>query len=409
MSHADAPTSAVGRHAGANDANVFTQLFRRLQTGTSDAVGRIVMIDAIVGALLIVRNAGIPTPLPVADTAALVLVAISVFRRPKYNSTPTLLFGLSAVALVTFLVLVTFFNDGDFIRRSVRIMGLAGLAIFIADGRIDVRSLAFGAGLGLVANIPLFYAGLAPADYGSFLTGYLDDKNLAGLYYAVFPLILAGLATTNAARWWIFGVGAIAVLLTGSRTSLAALAIGIVWFVAARRMPLAVRALFGVGLYFVFDFAENNLAHMGAFADRDGTDALRQRIDAASLEKLSHAPWYGEGLGTAFVEQHHYTWFFHNSYWGLQMEGGWPFLIAILGMYLLVAFLPRPASGVRSHARVALEAAAIALLLCAFRLGEVFITIPSFLILGAALFLLAEDQALVDARGDAPPAGPKHA
>lgn len=392
--------TSVGARANPESAapGVFSAIHRRLQTGVFDPMGRIVMLDAIVGALLIVR-AGIPglnLPLPIADGSMLVLVLIAMFRRPRFNSTPTLLFGLTSLALVSYLVLLTFLEEGDFVRRSVRIVALVGFALFLADDRINVRSVAFGVGFALLINIPISYTGLIPSSYGEFLTGFTGDKNVAGLYYAVFTLVLAGLATHAWLRWPILVVGGAALLLTGSRTSSAAFAIGLVWFVAGR-WPLLARTAAAIGLYFAFDFADNYLSRLGVFGDRSGSDLLRERIDEATLAKVEATPWYGNGLGTATVQIDNNTWFSHNSYWSLIIEGGWPFLIAMLAIYAIFVLLPRPASGVRTGPRIAIEAAAIAMLLCSFRLGEVFVTIPSFFMLGAALFLLAEDRERVAA------------
>lgn len=387
--HATAPGEA------AKNESLWTRLYRGLQTGVLDPVGGVVIIDVIVGALIVTR-VGLPglsnLPLPPADTAVLLLVAVSVFRRPRFDAPATLFFGLSCVGLLAYLVIVSWSEGEDFVRRGVRIAALMGLAIFIADGRINVRSLAFGVGLALAANAALFYAGIAPNTYGGALMGYLGDKNVAGFYYAVFALLIAGLATSRNMRIIILSLGVVLVFLTESRTSLAAFGAGVIWF-AAGRLPAPLRAAAAAGLYFAFDFADNNLAQVGMFSDRTGSDLLRGRIDAASLEKLESAPWHGEGLGTATVQVQDHTWFFHNSYWALLVEGGWPFLVVLLGFFAFVVLLPRAASGIRSTPRIAIEAAAIAMLLCSFRLGEVFITIPSFFMLGCALFLLAEDRA----------------
>ncbi|KFC49862.1 hypothetical protein GY12_24485 [Micrococcus luteus] len=44
------------------------------------------------------------------------------------------------------------------------------------------------------------------------------------------------------------------------------------------------------------------------------------------MEKVAETSFFGQGLSTAFVDLDHVSMFFHNSYLGLLVEGGWPFL-----------------------------------------------------------------------------------
>ena len=88
---------------------------------------------------------------------------------------------------------------------------------------------------------------------------------------------------------------------TGSRTSPAELACALVWFVLRPRLNVPGRLGLAAGFALGLPFLEERYAQVGQFADRVGTDALRARIDAASLAKLDHAPWHGQGLGEAWV------------------------------------------------------------------------------------------------------------
>lgn len=382
------PTATPHEADDATPQPLLRKWYSGLQTGVFDPVGRLVLLDAIFGALFIVRIIIPGTPLPAADTSALFLVAVCLFfRKPQRSTSASTWFLVVGALLLLWLGAVSFLQDGDLLRRLIRIASLMGVTYFIVDGRIDLRSLLFGLGLGLVANIGLFYAGLAPNYYVGALAGYLADKNVAGLYYALFTLILIGFAQSKSARWIILIVGVVAVYLTGSRTSMAGLAAGLVWIATTGRMPFVVRAMLGTLMYFALEFVEENFARFGPFQDRTGSDALRDRIDAATFEKVAQTPWYGQGLGTASVDLMNQNWFFHNSYAGLFVEGGVPFLVAMLGVLVFAIFVPRPRGGVRSMQRRALEAAAIAVLLCAARLGEVFITIPMFILLGMGLLL----------------------
>ena len=391
MSTSATPRSRPRRRA-ADAPTLFDRLFAAPGREFAASAGRISLIDFVVGALLVFRVAAPGLGLPLADTAMLVLTALSVFRRPKRATPHMAIFALTGLLLLTFLVIESHAQGEPFVQRGVRIAALFLFALFIADGRIDLRSLALGLGLMMLANVPLFYLGVAPDAYGGVLSGFYTDKNLAGLSYAIFPLLFAALVRRPGLRWTIIVLGAGAVFLTGSRTSLAAIAAGVLWLLLARRLSLLPRIGLGTLLYLGFDYLENNFARVGQFADRVGSDLLRERIDAASLAKVEATPWYGNGLGTAIVELEGHDWFFHNSYWALLSEGGVVLLIAMLGLVLYVLFLARQPSGTRTVARAAIEGAGVVVLLCSFRLGEVFFAVPAFLVLGAAMLLLAEDD-----------------
>ncbi len=133
-----------------------------------------------------------------------------------------------------------------------------------------------------------------------------------------------------------------------------------------------------------------NIARIGIFADRMGTDLLRERITTASWEKVADAPWFGLGLSEATVDLERSTWFFHNSYASLLVEGGWPLAVVVVLTYVFLGLRPFNPDQ-RSDSRVAVEAATLVLLICATQLGEVFFSLPGVLVLGAGL-LLASDE-----------------
>lgn len=109
------------------------------------------------------------------------------------------------------------------------------------------------------------------------------------------------------------------------------------------------------------------------------------------MEKLTETPWYGLGLGQAHVHLEDTTWFFHNSFWGLFVEGGWPFLIIVVAAYVVLGMRPfRHAA--RTPSRTAIEAATLIFLVCASQLGEVFITVNGALVLGASLLLTSAER-----------------
>lgn len=142
----------------------------------------------------------------------------------------------------------------------------------LVSGRIHFPSLVRGMAAGLVGNAVLFFAGLAPAPYGRFLSGYLLDKNQAGLAYAVVGILLVGVTVDRRRQVAVVVVTGALVRSTGSRTSMAALACALLWFALRSRLNgpgrLALAAVFAL----VLPFVEERYAQVGQFTDRVGTD-----------------------------------------------------------------------------------------------------------------------------------------
>ena len=160
--------------------------------------------------------------------------------------------------------------------------------LFLVTGRIHYPSLVRGMAVGLLGNAVLFFAGVAPAPYGTLLSGFLLDKNQAGLAYTVIGILLLGLTTDPApgqvaivsrrARW--SGRPARAppsppwpAPWSGSR--------------CGPRLGVAARARPGRRHRRRHPVRPGELRPgWAAFADRVGTDWFRARIDAASRLKL---------------------------------------------------------------------------------------------------------------------------
>ncbi|GAB2904143.1 hypothetical protein GCM10027027_19880 [Neomicrococcus lactis] len=237
--------------------------------------------------------------------------------------------------------------------------------------------------IALVVNIPLYYTGIAPDYYPGFLTGYLGDKNVAGLYYSLIPILALLIVRRRWLRFLLILFALGATFLTGSRTSLGALACALIWLAIAGKIGPMLRAALVIGLVSLLNFVEERFSQAWIFADRTGTDALRARIDAASLELVNTAPWYGNGLGTAVVHVEDRTFFFHNSYWGLITEGGWFFLLMILFAFVWIGLNPLR-NARRPWYTLVVESCVIIIMTCSTRLGEVFITVPAAIVLGCA-------------------------
>lgn len=361
----------------------------RVQLRLADTLGRIRIPEFLAGFGLVLFGVSLPgIPIPMTYLGLIALVGLASLRRPitgvgtLWWLGPALALLLVQIGAVSLLQLGV---EGTWLRRWIRLaIVLISLMAFLG-GRIHLPSVLRGLLVGLIVNVLAFFAGLAPDTYGGFLTGWFRDKNQAGLGYVVYGILLLQLLR---AGWWRFlgylGVGAV-VWLTGSRTALGGWLVAGLWMAISPRVGAVTRYLTGFAGAALVVVLESQFARIGRFADRAGTDALRERIAEATDAKLATASRFGEGLGGATVRLDERTWFFHSSYKTLLYEGGWLFAVAVVAITVIVALRPLAARRTSSDA-VAVEAAAIALLVCAWTLGEVFLTPPWMVLMATAVW-----------------------
>ncbi|MDU0349524.1 hypothetical protein, partial [Actinomyces sp. MRS3W] len=97
------------------------------------------------------------------------------------------------------------------------------------------------------------------------------------------------------------------------------------------------------------------------------------------------------GLGTATVNLEDSEWFFHNAYAGLRQEGGWLFLFVFLGVFVWFGLRPQRRE-LKDLSELILEAAVIVELVCAWKLGEVFLSTQTYPLLAAVLLTYLRNQ-----------------
>ncbi len=332
-----------------------------------------------------------PVGLPAHQLVLMLICLYGLSRKPVYSLFPLrglmVLFGcmLVYIALVSWLADPT---DGasDWRRRLFR-LGITTLLIFLlASGQLHLRSAIYGYVAAILLNIPLFYAGLVPDTYGGFLTGLVGDKNVAGLVYCLFGIAMLSLVRKKSHRIIVFLVFAGATWLTGSRTSLAAFAMGVLWIILAPRLSGLARAFLGLGIYLLVNILSEDYSQVGDFADRAGSDALRGRIDDAAWERVQETGFFGQGLGEAYVNLSADTsFFFHNSYWSAFVEGGWLWVIFLVALTVFVLIRPFSDRKTWTAQQLIAQGLGIALLICSWRLGEVLFTMYWAICLGFGL------------------------
>lgn len=259
--------------------------------------------------------------------------------------------------------------------RLLRMATLTITALFLATERLHLRSTVIGVMIGVALNVPLFFLGWVPDTYAGALTGYVGDKNTAGMMYAVATLMGVWIVRRPWLRVAIVLSGSAAVWLTESRTSLTALALGLVWVALVARRSAPVRWVAAGGAVWLVTFLQENFAQVGQFADRVGSDLLRGRIAAAVEVKLGATPWWGSGLGESYVMIQGQQWLFHDAYASLRVEGGWIFLFSTLLVTVGVGLRPFTNGRALSREAVMAQGATVAVLVCAWQLGEVFYTV----------------------------------
>ncbi|MBT2519653.1 O-antigen ligase [Arthrobacter sp. ISL-28] len=344
-------------------------------------------VDAVLFGFFVcdgVNVPGLPLAIPASDVAAIIMIGFAAFRRPQRSLGSAAWFAPLFIILLVYLAFGSMYNEVDWTRRAFRLAVMAVLVVWIVTGRIDIAAGLKGLGAGLVINAGLFYIGAAPNNYGGVLTGYLGDKNVAGLYYSLIPMLTLVWLRRRKYQVLCLSLAAFAVFLTGSRTAMAAFACGILWLVLSRHFKSLPRLVLVIIVFLTLQFVESNFAQVGIFSNREGSDILRERIENAAVEKSALAPWYGLGLGESYVVMESDRWFFHDSYLALYVEGGWIMLFSVLGLYLRTGLRGFLANS-RSQSTIIIQAATLVLLVCASKLGEVFLSLPGFILIACAI------------------------
>lgn len=348
-------------------------------------------------ALFAISVPGAPGGFLVGQVALAALIALSITRRPTRSLSGLKWLPWAAVAMLGYLVLLSLSGPDlslfGWPKRALRLALVLTALLVVVSGRIHYPSLVRGMAVGLLGNAVLFFAGVAPSPYQQYLTGFLLDKNQAGMAYTVVGVLLLGVTTNGRRQIAIAVMSTALVWTTGSRTSIAALVCALAWFALRPRLNVPGRLALAAAFAVAIPFVEEKYGQVGEFANRVGTDSFRARIDSASQAKLDQAPWNGEGLGEAWIKlSDGATYFFHNSYWALLIEGGWIYLLATLVLTVWFCMRPLRSGPPPSLLACSGEAANLAVLICALRLGEVFGATTASIALAAGLigYLQAE-------------------
>lgn len=352
----------------------------------TDYWSQIKVLDFAIGVGIAVGGTiAISGSLTVSIAMCAVIIFVGSFRRPQLDISSGGLMLLAAILLFGYLVLVSVQQGTPWGQRILRFSLILGMAAVIAQRRIDIRSLILGLVIGSIVNVPAFYAGLTPNEYPPYLTGWYGDKNVAGMYYAALGILGLFVFSRRWAGGWL-ALSSVFLFLTGSRTSMSAFVLAALWLALRNRVSPVMRLILtGVGVWLLV-YVENTFARIGVFADRVDTDWFRGQIEQAMADKVAATPWYGGGLNEGYVILGgvRRAWF-HDAYLQAFVEGGYVFLGATLIAFAIVGlglFSSRLKVG---RELLVAEAAVVVVLVCAWKIGEGFMTTIAFIVLGVVI------------------------
>ena len=341
---------------------------------------------------------------PINAAAALCLAGACLLRRPPTALRTPLWVVVLLGLFMTYLFANSLLLDVVNTKRMIRLVAWALIIVFLATGHIDIRSAAKGLAASMTVAVIHGLITFNQSSYAGRLTGVLGDPNTAGMECLVFGCL--GVMGISRRRWKYLYIAtmSVGVLMVFSRTTLVALVAVLLWTFIGRRLGWVL----GYAMLAVLTVAITSIPHkssiFGPFEGRSGSDALRERIDAAATALVEQSPLRGHGLGTAMVELQNQLFFFHNSFVAMACEGGWiaVVLFMLLAGVVFTALLRLP----KAARNPWVEAAFVGSFICGLSLGEVLLTFGMASTLGFALrtFLLSDPAILAAAGAKSDPA-----
>lgn len=334
---------------------------------------------------LFVAVPGLEVPLP--ELGAMAILLLGFTRRPDHHTPRPIAADLLVVGFLSVCFTSAYLNHALNIRRLGHLVVFGLLILVLASGRVQRLAAVRGLALGLFLVISSAYVNLVVPIWGEGyegrLTGLIGDPNSLGFYLTTLGcLAFTGLRPGLPRVLGVLLTGA-TIVLTLSRTSIVVLIVVTAWLIIRRmHRPTLALPLFA-GVVYVVQVGGERLKNWGPFAERAGSDMLRERIEVAEQIMVHQSPWIGNGPGTSVVDLDGRNFFFHSSWMGLRNEFGWLGTAAIVALVCVVAAQLLRLSPEDSHPWY--EGALIASMLCAVNLGEVLLELNTAVVLGLAL------------------------
>lgn len=330
------------------------------------------------------------TGLPLSSLALVPLVGVSLFFPSTAPARPSW-FPLLTLAVPLWWGATSLLHGDPDLKRLGSISLWAAVVLVLSSGRIPLFMVARGLALGITVAGAHAILTIGASAYEGRVTGWFGDPNTAGLFLLTLLCLSVPYLPSRRTTAVVVVVALAAIGLTFSRTTLLAAGIAVLWMVLGGRVNRVLGVLGVVGAVLWILRLPDSAATVGPFQDREGSDALRERIGVQEQQVVDASPLTGHGAGAAHVDLESMTFFFHDSYLAVRAEAGWVGLAILVGLFAatFVALVALPSA----RRSVWLEGALISVAVCATNLGEVFLAIPGALILGFAGHHLAVQRA----------------
>lgn len=305
---------------------------------------------------------------PISTMAAAALVVLAAFHRPTVTGRVPRLAALALVVLVLWMVGASTVLHGIEARRAANLLVLLGLVWVLGQGRVHPPSFVTGLALGWAGGIAHAVLTRDESTYDGRITGFLGDPNGAGFVIVTLGCVLIAYARSTRRRTWpLWAFTGAAVALTLSRTSLFAFLAVTLWALVAPRFGRWSSLAALVVAWPVYWWLVDVVRDTGFFAERAGSDQLRDRLMIVEGQMVDQAGSFGLGLGTAHATVNGTFLWFHNSFRALWVEGG-AVALALLAIGLGALFWSiHEVPAARRNAWY--EAAILAAMICSINIG----------------------------------------
>jgi hypothetical protein len=337
--------------------------------------------------------------LPLNELMLAVALSLALVQnRGQRNPVPAFA-KIAAAVLLGMMTISAGLNGGfdlDVLKRLGHLGLFCGAYLAIAAGliprRVMQRGLLIGIALASASGVIALIAGDASQGYPGRLTGQMfGDPNRAGVIFLALGAISIEIVPSGWRRNITVALLAVPFALTQSRGAFLALAVCIVWWLLGRRLKVGAGIAVLGGTIAVLSVLPSTFQTIGPFRSRSGSDVLRNAILEKSTELARENFWLGGGPGTTSVNIYDsYTFFFHNSLLAVISEGGIVSAAAVLVLiFLTFGRMTTLPAGLRNPW---FEMSLIAVLVCAFHLGEVLLDLPAALAIGFCLSWLERPE-----------------
>lgn len=214
--------------------------------------------------------------------------------------------------------------------------GLKGRAPFVFSGVRKLIMIAF------IIHFLLSLAGIKVAAFSQY-SGLLLNPNVFGMWVAIISLLGLGIKNNKYKILAVFALSLYLVYISGSRTSLLALIVGVFILFSPNNIVKSDFYKYGLAfglflisfmaVYFTMYFDLSTYNQVVVENTGKNLQSGRHLIWPAIIDAVSNKPWLGFGSGTNLSDIFDRTYSAHNAYLQTLMQNGF------IGLFLMVLVL----------------------------------------------------------------------